>query len=347
MKKFIAALLLGSMAGAAAAAESAPATYFDIMGSYLLAPGSEHNPKLDKGYGLDLRYGSGMTLLGLPIEFRAFYDQLKPKAAAAGDRTRYGLGADAVFAFDNMFSVTPYVLGGGGAVYSDDTPTLKKKLGFGIDVGGGILTGALISSWRLRGELRYTYEKVDKAATDLSAHVGLEMPFGEATPPPAREKPVRVVETPVVMAPIADSDGDAVADGNDKCPDTPKGEMVDASGCTVKEVVALKGVTFEVNSDQLTPESMPLLDETARTLNGKYAASNVEIAGHTDATGNDAYNLDLSRRRAESVRQYLIQQGVKAEHLSAAGYGETQPIADNATREGRATNRRVELRIKQ
>jgi outer membrane protein OmpA-like peptidoglycan-associated protein len=70
----------------------------------------------------------------------------------------------------------------------------------------------------------------------------------------------------------------------------------------------------------------------------------VEIAGHTDWTGSDAYNLKLSNARADAVMQYLISKGVKADNLTARGYGETQPIADNNTDEGRAKNRRVELR---
>jgi outer membrane protein OmpA-like peptidoglycan-associated protein len=70
---------------------------------------------------------------------------------------------------------------------------------------------------------------------------------------------------------------------------------------------------------------------------------NIEVAGHTDSRGSDAYNIKLSQRRAEAVRDYLISKGIAADRLSAKGYGESQPVADNATDEGRFKNRRVEL----
>jgi outer membrane protein OmpA-like peptidoglycan-associated protein len=148
-----------------------------------------------------------------------------------------------------------------------------------------------------------------------------------------------------------DSDGDGVPDGADACPDSPPGSAVDARGCTAKAplfeagetALVLRGVQFEKNSDALTAASHAVLDEVADSLRAN-ADVNVEIAGHTDATGEDAYNLGLSRRRAEAVRAYLVRRGVAAERLAARGYGETQPVADNDTRDGRAQNRRVELR---
>jgi OOP family OmpA-OmpF porin len=93
----------------------------------------------------------------------------------------------------------------------------------------------------------------------------------------------------------------------------------------------------------LTGESKSLLDSVAVSLR-KVADARIEIAGHTDSVGNDGYNMKLSQRRADSVRDYLIQQGVDGARLTARGYGETQPLADNATADGRARNRRVVLR---
>lgn len=78
-----------------------------------------------------------------------------------------------------------------------------------------------------------------------------------------------------------------------------------------------------------------------------YGSVGVEIAGHTDEQGDAAYNQGLSQRRADAVRSYLTSKGVDASRLSGAGYGETQPVADNTTSEGRAQNRRVELRVTQ
>ena len=147
-----------------------------------------------------------------------------------------------------------------------------------------------------------------------------------------------------------DSDGDGVPDCLDKCPDTPKGVKVDASGCPISEYipepekpVVLTGVHFEFNKSILTPDSKTILDKVAASLKERPDVK-VEIAGHTDSKGSDAYNLKLSDRRSAAVREYLISKGVMAENLTSKGYGESQPIADNKTDEGRAKNRRVELR---
>jgi OOP family OmpA-OmpF porin len=107
--------------------------------------------------------------------------------------------------------------------------------------------------------------------------------------------------------------------------------------------VVLKGVNFATNSAQLTPASSTVLDEVAATL-VKRNDIRAEVAGHTDDRGAADYNRSLSQRRAESVRAYLLSKGVDASRLTARGYGEDSPIADNKTEKGRAENRRVELR---
>jgi OOP family OmpA-OmpF porin len=111
----------------------------------------------------------------------------------------------------------------------------------------------------------------------------------------------------------------------------------------VRDVVVLKGVNFANNSAQLTPASATVLDEVAATL-VKRNDIRAEVAGHTDDRGEANYNRSLSQRRAESVRSYLVSKGVDASRLTARGYGEDSPIADNKTSAGRAENRRVELR---
>ena len=139
-----------------------------------------------------------------------------------------------------------------------------------------------------------------------------------------------------------DSDGDGVADYLDKCPNTTKGTRVDNSGCPLKAIIELRGVTFANNSANLKADSTAILDEMAITLK-RYPELKVEVAGHTDSSGPSEYNANLSQRRADAVRTYLISKGVDAGNLTAKGYGEDKPIASNATREGRAKNRRVEL----
>ncbi len=141
-----------------------------------------------------------------------------------------------------------------------------------------------------------------------------------------------------------DSDGDGVVDALDQCPNTPRGDQVDAKGCTLASTLQLKGVNFDYDSAALRADARPILDE-AVTILKRYPQLRVEVAGHTDDRGSDAYNLDLSQRRAQAVLDYFVQMGIDAARLVPKGYGETAPVADNATDAGRAKNRRVELRI--
>lgn len=141
-----------------------------------------------------------------------------------------------------------------------------------------------------------------------------------------------------------DSDGDGVADRDDACPDTPRGEEVMSNGCGKEQSVVLRGVNFELNSAQLTVNAETILDGVAATLNSS-PGFNVELQGHTDSTGSDSYNMNLSQNRAKSVKSYLVGKGVDGSRLTARGYGEEQPMASNDTKAGRAQNRRVELKV--
>lgn len=104
----------------------------------------------------------------------------------------------------------------------------------------------------------------------------------------------------------------------------------------------LRGVNFKTDSDELTAESLEILDGVAATL-ASHPEIKVMVAGHTDSDGDDAYNKDLSQRRAQSVVNYLVDNGVSRDNMIAKGYGEEQPIAANDSAEGKAENRRVEL----
>jgi len=146
--------------------------------------------------------------------------------------------------------------------------------------------------------------------------------------------------------PEPDNDGDGVIDANDACPETPAGVTVGADGCPtaaeMKASMVLKGVRFKTGSAELDPSSTTVLDEVAASLKA-WPGVRVEIQGHTDNVGATEPNRDLSSRRAESVRQYLISTGIDGARLTAVGYGEDLPVADNTTEAGRAANRRVEL----
>ena len=104
------------------------------------------------------------------------------------------------------------------------------------------------------------------------------------------------------------------------------------------------GITFPVDSSAIQPQFRSTLDGVAQTL-GSYNQTYIDVLGHTDSTGSDAYNQALSERRAQSVADYLSMRGVARARMGIRGYGETQPIAPNETEEGRSQNRRVEIKV--
>jgi OmpA-OmpF porin, OOP family len=150
--------------------------------------------------------------------------------------------------------------------------------------------------------------------------------------------------------PDKDKDGDTVVDRLDKCPEIP-GD-VDNDGCpkqkyivVTKEKIELKQkVHFATAKSRIMPDSFPMLNEIAEVLK-KRSEIRVRIEGHTDSRGGMAYNMKLSQSRADSVRAYLMMQGVDPSHMEARGFGPTQQLADNRTEKGREQNRRVEFII--
>jgi OOP family OmpA-OmpF porin len=136
-----------------------------------------------------------------------------------------------------------------------------------------------------------------------------------------------------------DSDGDGVVDYLDQCPSTPVGATVNEVGCWSLKATML----FDTNSSYIKVEAHPLLDEVVTILE-KNPQIQVEIQGYADNTGTAEYNQWLSERRAKRVMDYLLTKGIVPERLKAKGYGSTRPVASNATEEGRAQNRRVELK---
>ena len=124
----------------------------------------------------------------------------------------------------------------------------------------------------------------------------------------------------------------------------PPGFQVDANCHIIEQSVIVRAVDFEFNSTRLTAPAQQTLDQVANALQTQPELQ-VEIQGHSDSIGSDAYNLDLSKRRAESVKSYLVSKGLVASSLTAQGFGKTKPIASNSTAEGRAENRRVEFEV--
>ncbi len=143
-----------------------------------------------------------------------------------------------------------------------------------------------------------------------------------------------------------DRDGDGVPDIDDDCPDEVGFKAF--KGCVpekAKEFTgAIKGINFATGSAKILAGSFKVLDRAVQVLN-EFTDMRLRIEGHTDSTGSAERNQTLSQERAESVRNYLIQKGVAADRLRAAGYGQDRPVADNATPKGRAANRRTEFTV--
>lgn len=165
-----------------------------------------------------------------------------------------------------------------------------------------------------------------------------------------------------LMQELADDDNDGVANKFDKCPNTTAGTVVDGSGCPLKapaQVVrervivteadrkvvdeAIKNLEFDLGKATIRSKSNSTLDKVAALLVEKNFS--LKLAGHTDNTGSMALNLKLSKDRAEAVKAYLVSKGANASRIEATGYGPNQPIASNATAEGRQQNRRVEFSL--
>jgi OOP family OmpA-OmpF porin len=142
--------------------------------------------------------------------------------------------------------------------------------------------------------------------------------------------------------PVADTDGDGVNDEEDKCPKV--AGPADNFGCPVIGIKSYQ-IVFKRKSAVLLAAGKPILDTVAAYLK-RNSDVEVTIDGHTDNVGTEKFNNSLSVKRAEATKKYLVSKGIAANRLVTAGFGFTQPIADNKTAEGRQKNRRIEIRIK-
>ncbi len=149
-------------------------------------------------------------------------------------------------------------------------------------------------------------------------------------------KAVFLTEVPKQVSDV-DSDGDGVFDKDDQCPDTPKGAIVDARGCWV-----VKGVAFDYKKWEIKEEFNSNLSNIVDVLQ-KNPDMGIRIEGHTDNIGSMEYNIDLSQKRAQAVKNYLVENGITESRISTVGFGFKKPIAPNDTEKGRSLNRRAEI----
>jgi OOP family OmpA-OmpF porin len=278
--------------------------------------------------------------------------------------SQYGVSLDALYHFRKEGrNWGPYLRAGLGWQRSDEqydnfpnpiSPITSRNDNLAVNVGAGL--EAQYGRYGIRTELgaRWDFDNNSHASpttnyfTDLLASVGVTVALGP--------EPMKAVEPAPAPAPVAtcadkDSDGDGVNDCNDKCPNTQAGQTVGPDGCPVPVTIDLRGVNFDFDKSTLRPDAVAILNEAIEVLK-KYPELKVEVAGHTDSIGTDAYNQKLSERRAKAVYDYLTSNGIDAGRLVGPhGYGESRPIAPNTNPdgsdnpEGRAQNRRTELNV--
>ncbi|ACZ12916.1 OmpA family protein [Sulfurospirillum deleyianum] len=205
--------------------------------------------------------------------------------------------------------------------------------------GGGVKYW-VSDNFALKAEVRHAV-KFDHGDNNLFYSLGFAIPFSpKAAPVVAKAEP----KPAPVAAPIApkDSDMDGVYDDKDKCPNTPKGTVVDVDGCT--KIIRLH-VKFDFDKSVVKPAFMPEIQKVADFMKQNPGYS-VVLEGHTDSKGSDAYNQKLSDSRAKAVAKALSNLGVAAAKVTTEAYGESKPVATNDTEAGRAENRRVDALFK-
>jgi OOP family OmpA-OmpF porin len=302
-------------------------------------------------------YGLGGTVgyahrvgRGLWAEGRVLANVLEADAPGADAYSQQGLGVDALYAFGAAAAWQPFLLLGGGALNNDVTPDALDGSSTFVNAGAGLRSGPH-GALRYRGELRAISDTFGDGQLDVLLGFVVELGAAPAAAPVAAQaqpEPTRLVriERPVIAEPtIADADADGIPDESDQCAQTLAGAKVEPDGCVwAEQVVTLNNIRFTPGSAKLTADSLVKLDSVVGFFANQSDVT-MDVYGHTDSQGAERYNQQLSTERAASVRSYLVRKGIVAQRLKSEGFGEAKPIDDNATEQGRARNRRVELHI--
>ncbi len=302
------------------------------------------------GYRIDDRWGMEVMYVANDSEYDATATEIDGQQ----------LSVNALYHFRPESSVQPFFVMGAGKNRYEVAGVGSSETTF--NVGAGV-KAYLSDNFLVRGDMR-GIRGSDNSDFDLGTNIALTYFFG-VRDEPARPAPVAapsdadndgVIDTqdacPQTPAGVAvdrrgcpmDSDNDGVADYMDKCPGTEAGLKVDEKGCAISltEAVEIKlDVNFDNNAAVVKSQYFEEIGAVA-TFMKSYKDTVVELQGFTDSRGSEAYNQALSQRRANAVRDVLIQRfGLAAERVKAVGYGEANPVASNDTAEGREANRRV------
>ena len=238
----------------------------------------------------------------------------------------------------------PYVVGGAGNTNIDGENDTFISYGAGVEF-------ELRDQVVLRAGVRnYGYLARNLLHGDFGYEAGLVYYFGERNPPPPPPAPAPApAPEPVAVAPQpsdsdGDGDGDGVPDSADDCPDTPATYAVDENGCPIliEQIASFElQVNFDFDEAVIRDQDVPEIEDLTEFLR-EYDGVMLQLDGYTDNVGAQLYNLDLSQRRADAVRDMLIEDfGISPGRVTAQGFGEQMPVADNETEAGREANRRV------
>lgn len=311
---------------------------------------------LNEGKGLQLSVGKAINKW-VGIELAAFGHNYTRGDTGTQSLREYGGKIDGLFFYSRDPRFSPYFGLGVGSIQTDIKGTDDSSTDPFADVGLGFMKFFEISGTELgfRGDLRYRHIFFDEDALGGTSQddVGeAVLKFGIVVP--LGPKPGSVAAKP---AACADSDGDGVCDTADLCPETPKGTPVDAKGCPMDKKAAkgdpnqkFEDVHFAFDKSDLTDYAKSLLDNAAKVINDlskSHPELKVDVSGHTDWVGTDGYNQGLSERRAVVVKDYLLRKGVDGKRISTQAYGEARPKATNESEEGRALNRRAEVKTRE
>ncbi len=356
-------ILLSTMLCAALSAASTNAVETSILGG-LVFPDSDTNLEDQKVVAGEIQYNGFDFFLKPELQV---IQSLETDYTAVGNNVKlsdYGSTSLTRVALNGVYDIgdsafKPFLKAGlGYEVIQDhedvDARDDDNEDGAYAQVGAGVKY-ALTDAFALKAEALYMKKISGDDSDNIAVLAGLTYSFGTlaaAAPVAAVAAPVvaKVVEAPKKVAKpvekvekkvVADADADGVADSSDKCLKTPANTKVDASGCEI-----LPAITYTFQSDSSVVSSA---GKAQFIRYGKYISRNnstAKVVGHTDNTNTAAYNQKLSDDRAQKVAQILIDSGVNSSKITTVGRGETEPIATNATEEGRAANRRVEVKIK-
>ena len=327
--------------------DNKPVKYLTFGGVYVV-PDSGRN--VDDGVGATYGYGRGLGPTRA-LELNVSGVTLETGLAGRTDFYQYGLGLDLLQYLGDTTSGHLYVVGGLGAAMNDVDPDSKDGFSGSANLGLG-WRSAPWKGWGIRHRIdaRGAYDSFDSGQIDVRVNLTLEIP-AEREKVVIQEKLVEVekiveVVKEVPAAPPPDRDADGIPDAQDQCPDTVSGAKVEADGCVRKaQVVTLPNIEFAYEKADLTEAGRETLGQVVRFMNDQPELM-LDVWGHTDSKGAELYNLRLSQRRAAAVMKFLVEQGIAESRLKSAGFGESRPLADNETEEGRERNRRVELNIR-